>query len=384
MQKIIDIFHDIAKPFEKGNGLKEEFILRLLNEHDAKYIENIGIIVPSKKTKKITVTSHIDLIKKFNKSFRDSPSILIKDNILSGALDNTLTNAILILAIQELRSNGFAEDVEFVFTEGEETGFLGMKEYISRYGKNTFFINLDVTNDNWECFGSIEYDHPNFHICKQIEKTFSKEIGFTTERVNDDLCAVISSGGRGFSYCIPSKNEIHSFNNYTLIDKIEKYYNGLLFLIKDMDFSSYEHNIKNIQIYKALRYESEKQFLKKMKKRKEKILDKIKNKKKGRTIANMSDLEFVRDFDKFREEDTESVADRAIFVLQEYDINNRELFEFIRTEANYRSWITREDFLLVSFKKETYQVIDLLVGASLLEEDEIYKRWRFVRKVPKF
>jgi len=96
---IVECFKLLSLPFNNGSGLKEEFIIELLYEINihAYYDQDIGIVVPSLGRKKKVVSSHIDLIPKFNKIFSKEFSCEVKKDILSGALDNTLTNTILLI-----------------------------------------------------------------------------------------------------------------------------------------------------------------------------------------------------------------------------------------------------------------------------------------------
>ncbi len=277
MKEIVDIFDQICLPFDNGNGQKEEKFLELLEEHGAHYHEKVGIIVPTVNgvAPSKVIVSHMDLIPLFNKGFTNGRKYLLEkdelgEEILIGALDNSITNATLILAINELRRNGLAHDVEFVFTEGEEIDFLGMKEYLKIKSKDPFFINLDVTNDNYKRNSSVEYDYPNFHICKQLcEGLF--EAGYQKERVDDDFDAIKAVGGKGFSYCLPTMKNIHSYKNTTHVSKLKHYYDGLKFLITDLVVEEVEHNIVHHSIKKALKHKDFKSFKKAEKKLKKKI-----------------------------------------------------------------------------------------------------------------
>lgn len=277
MELLIQCFNEICLPFEEGNGPKEAKFLQLLEEHGAEYHEKIGIIVPTiggVEPVKVVV-SHMDLIPLFNKGFeKDRRYEIIQDenqeDVIVGALDNTITNAALLLAIQELRENGEAHDVEFVFTEGEEIGFLGMIEYLKQRSKEPFFINLDVTNDNAKKHASIEYDHPNYHVCKQIKDALGKA-GFQKERVDDDFDAIKRVGGKGFSYCLPTYKNIHSYKNSTHVSKLEPYYEGLKWLITSLDVSKREFNIIEHSIKKALYHDDYKSFKKAEKKLKKSL-----------------------------------------------------------------------------------------------------------------
>lgn len=250
-------FSSIAKPFYKGNpdysNSKENIVLELLKDFNASYVQGVGIIVPAVLPVTKVIISHIDLVGVFQHGFQEDRVFEIKniqdEDFLYGALDNTITNSFLINAIKELRNKGLAKDVEFVFTEGEETGFTGIREYMKNHfnrNRNPFCINLDVTNDNWDFNASIEFDRPDINICVQIEKALPGKCGFTHRRFPDDTGGVLQGGGNGFSYCIPTQNYCHTYDSRTLVSNIVPYYDGLLYLISDLDCSDYNYNTTSI------------------------------------------------------------------------------------------------------------------------------------------
>jgi len=95
-----------------------------------------------------------------------------------------------------------------------------------------FFINLDVTNDNWKHLTSVEMDEPIYEVIHFLKDKFE---GITTERVGDDLCEVVSAGYKGFSFCLPTKKTIHSWKNKTTLNHLETYINQLKYLIENSD-----------------------------------------------------------------------------------------------------------------------------------------------------
>lgn len=266
-KNIIQVFKDISKPFDNGKGEKEKVILDLLKPFNAVYEEDIGIIVPSTKETKVVVVSHIDLISTFNKGFAKDKvfSLAVDDKgiIISGALDNTITNAVVILALLRLKEEGKGEHIEFLFTEGEEIDLLGMKAYLKKYSNKPFFLNLDVTNDNQDKNVSLEYDKPSWKLSRQIKKLFKKEdisIGFTKERVGDDTDAVLAANGSGFSYCLPTFKTIHSYKNYTYVSNLEPYYRGLYAMLSELTFEEFDYDMKYSSFKKALKCKKKSEF----------------------------------------------------------------------------------------------------------------------------
>lgn len=257
MNNLYQQFKEIARPFNEGLNIlensKENIILNILKEYNPKYHDGIGIIVPAETENPTKIlVSHIDLVYPFQKGFSKGKDFAIvesengEDERMYGALDNTLTNAFLIIAIKELREVGLAKDIEFLFTEGEESGMTGMRNYmINKFpSKNDpFFINLDVTNDNQPYSGSIEFDYPCLSISREINENV-EDMGFTNYRFADDVSAIVGHTHKAFSYCIPTWNYCHTYESFTLVNKLQPYYNGLLYMIKDLDVSNYENDIK--------------------------------------------------------------------------------------------------------------------------------------------
>ncbi len=270
-QKIIEVFNYLCQTFDNGKGQKEANLLEILKDFNPIYVNNVGVIVPSVKETRMVCSSHIDLISKFQKGFEKEKKFKLVEEkgvpSVVGALDNTITNAILVLAIARLRKKGLAEDVEFVFTEGEETDMHGMDNYMKEKGTIPFYVNLDVTNDNIDFAGSVEYDRPSWEICKQLTKL---NAGFTTERVDDDLDVVMKRNGRGFSYCLPTFHLIHSYENSTPINKLAPYMDGLEFLLSCLDVSVSESNFKYLKISKAMKCDTLEEMLEKEAKKKAK------------------------------------------------------------------------------------------------------------------
>jgi len=256
MKNLYDMFTKVALPFSKGDDLsiktKEGMILHILDGLNGAYIERIGIIIPSlTKDPKKVIVSHIDLVHPFQSGFQIGKTFKVfeEEGVLMGALDNTLTNAFVLLAILELRNKGLAQDVEFLFTEGEESGMYGMSNYMNskhyNIEANPFFINLDVTNDNPAHNGSIEFDYPCLSICQEINDNCD-DLGFTEQRFADDTSVIIGKTQKAFSYCIPTWNYCHTYESYTKVEKLQPYYDGLIYLIDKLNVSNYQNDINSI------------------------------------------------------------------------------------------------------------------------------------------
>jgi hypothetical protein len=245
-QKIIELFSEIAKPFkDKEGGPKQEIIQAWLNERGLRneYIPGVGKVINQVDNPRVILVSHMDLIKKFQKGFEENKVYEIiqskkgKD-LIQGALDNTITNAVALLALEHIVGEGIA-DIEVVLTEGEEVGMVGMTNYIKMFpdkSSNTFFVNLDVTNEGWGKHFSVEYDKPNYHMLKQVQGILSEHKSFFTgSRVCDDIDAVNSADCCGFSYCLPTKDIIHSYKNKARVDSLSGYLEGLIKILINLD-----------------------------------------------------------------------------------------------------------------------------------------------------
>lgn len=227
MENIENRFNQIALTTE--NFAKQQMILDLLVDFNPEYIEGMGIIIRGGNK---VIVSHFDLVSPFERGFEEGRTIIVTETEVIGALDNTITNAILINNILEF---GIPEDTTILFTDFEETGLRGMAAFMKSRNdiEDLFFINLDVTDDNWDFNCSIEYDHPNIAICKEINNGIGIEAGFTDQRFTDDLSAVIYNGGDGFSYCLPTKEYCHTYKSNTTVEKTTEYAKGLHYLVQD-------------------------------------------------------------------------------------------------------------------------------------------------------
>lgn len=272
MEKIYKRFKEIAKPMTHGLVLdtssKEGTILKILEKYNAYYEQGIGIIVPSiTETPTKVLVSHYDLVGNFNNGFAVDKNFIIADaiynkdfmqsnmlnenpqvngNFIIGALDNTITNAFLIEAIIELRENNQAEDIMFLFTDYEESGLRGMSSFMDKIHpklNDPFYINLDVTNDNQDFNGSIEFDYPCISIAKEILNNLSS-VGLTHQRFTDDTSAITYKTPKAFSYCIPTFEYCHTYASAALTKTIEPYYEGLKYLITTLKVDKYENDLQ--------------------------------------------------------------------------------------------------------------------------------------------
>lgn len=241
--EVLEITKEISRAYypERG-GPKGAAILNWIIRNlpfGVEYIPEIGIIVASEEilpvkeeiSVDLMVVSHFDLIRSFNKAFEQVgwEAFKIGEKNIKGPLDNTITNAALLWSLKN--GSVFRESKNWIvlFSQEEEEGFIGMRKFLERFGVAAkFFVNLDVTNEGWGKFHSIEYDKP--HLEPFFAMAANKEIAasspgihFTENREGDDLDAVLWHGGIGFSYCLPTKGTIHSIKNKASKRSVEEY-----------------------------------------------------------------------------------------------------------------------------------------------------------------
>lgn len=260
-EKILETFGLFCQPYkdEKG-GPKLEAVSNFLENISKEWVPGIGLIVNKQENPKKVVVSHMDLIKTFRKGFAENKTFEIVDGEVVGALDNTITNAVLAEIIIELRDTDALQDIEFLFSEGEEVGMIGMKNYLKAHKQRVekaFFINLDVTNEGYDKHVSLEYDKPNFSVIKQFQRLIGEHSHFTGDRVCDDTDAIIRADCHGLSVCLPTSNTIHSYKNKCRIESLSIYKEALKILILDgeFDYNEIKSDIKANQVEISLEHD---------------------------------------------------------------------------------------------------------------------------------
>lgn len=237
--KIINLFERIALPMSnKEGGAKVDEIIKFLSENGIKsrYVPGQGILANEVSEPEKVLMAHIDLIPLFQRGFSLEPRNIYSlkvnkkgDEVIVGALDNTICNAVALLAFVKLFNEGKIPNVTLFLPEGEEVGLIGSSAYIKENLdrlQNTFFVNLDVTNEGWDKSVSIEYDRPNFEILKILQQNL-ENCHFTRYRVCDDTDSVNEADLAGLSFCLPTKGVIHSYKNKAKTKILEPYFNML-------------------------------------------------------------------------------------------------------------------------------------------------------------
>lgn len=242
-EKILELFTTLCKGYkdEDPNSPKLLAIQDWMKERGMtyNYIPDVGLFsnIDIHNPPKIIIMAHIDLIPLFSKGFENNRMPVITDTHVIGGLDNTICNAVALLVFEELIKRSVT-NVGLFLSEGEEVGCDGARNflrYTRKFLQNTFFVNLDVTNEGYGLSGSFEYDEPNPAICRQLVNQFKDTMFYTQERVCDDTDMVNAAELNGFSYCLPTKDNIHSYKNKAKLKSLEPYAEGLLWLAQHLD-----------------------------------------------------------------------------------------------------------------------------------------------------
>ena len=245
---VLEMFSAIAKT--TSDNQKQDEIMSICSNLGLEVlnIKDAGIYVSNKDSQfdiDLLFVSHFDLVPTFERGFAKNKDFFVDDNgTVSGALDNTLTNAALLQAVIE---NGcLPKNVGILFTDGEESGLWGMKNFFKylkglslfeSFKENIFFVNLDVTNDQYDKDISIEYD------CKTVldeECKFLNELdvnlGIQHNRFLDDTTAILSAGCQGYSACIPTQNYCHIYDSSTTEMKVSEFTRFLIMRMNGGNF----------------------------------------------------------------------------------------------------------------------------------------------------
>lgn len=208
--------------------------------------EDAGVVIPARTKAKKLIISHIDLVSNFERGFAAGKTFSLvpfdaETLTIQGGLDNGITNSFLCAVIDELGE--LPEDVEILFSLGEESGLTGVAEFMSSkpesYFDGLFVVNLDVTNANFGSAASIEFDFEDPVISERLNSQL-EDIGITRDRFCDDTDEVLNWTKAAFSYCIPTDEYCHTYQSYALVEKFPAYFEGLRKIITEVDFSDYD------------------------------------------------------------------------------------------------------------------------------------------------
>ncbi len=408
-EEIIELFKSIALPFKDfEGGPKLDKIIEICGKMNipCEYIKDKGLFINKCKKPKIMIISHIDLIGKFRKGFAENkiceiidsndPDNKSKKELIIGGLDNTITNAVGILVIKELLKNH--SDITLFLSIGEEVGSTGVKNYLKakKNASNTFYINLDVTNEGWNKNGSVEYDKPNFYILNQLKEILKdNNIFFTGERVGDDIDAVNRFDCQGFSYCLPTKDTIHSYKNKAITDTLVPYAEALYKMVNELKFEeSCVSDFRSYYFEQVINYSKEefKKFLEERKTMESRSMDHRQSSFDftyyGGNPFGMEGYEFEDDtsyqeeleplyigsknpFDNNSEKindilianldfgNSDSIANRISSILSIYEIKSEKIYSFIYDKLNKMEEFTLDELESVCKTWNKYGELEL-------------------------
>jgi hypothetical protein len=292
-QEIINLFQKISKYTEDTNFSEKEIeITNWLKENKIayQYFPGIGLVINPIENPSNILVSHIDLIPKFQKGYKEGKTFKETEKYIKGALDNTLTNAIALIAIKELLKEGHNK-TELILSEYEETTSLGIENYLKYFKervKNAVFINLDITNEGFGKDASIEFDKPNFESIQILKETLSEyKIHYTHNREFDDADKILEFDKIVYTHGLPTKDNIHSFKNKALKEKIVPYLDSVKEVLKTFFLPSEKNEIPGYLLNKALEHDTYNEF----KKETEKI-----NERREIEWQNVSREEYEEDY----------------------------------------------------------------------------------------
>lgn len=313
-----NMLSQMAKPHTQIDSPKIEAISNVLKNLNMYYVYHPKIGIIASKNKRFIATfdfsyislivmSHIDIVKEYNNQALFDELVIqmqqatkyepyelsnkyiddIKGYIIKGALDNVITNALLLSFIDtrvNVYENSNIDDILFLFTIGEECpeqrGFQepnGAKKFFKKYHnqilKNKICVlNLDVTSREYNGFyqsaksfdedkllsAAIEYDHTlwdyrldptkgyKFSTLKPLNYFQRGHVlafcDYGKDGTSDDLEEATNYKIWGITLGLFTEGTIHKLNNYTTFSKIDKYF----YIMHDLIF---ELKRKRLKIY---------------------------------------------------------------------------------------------------------------------------------------
>ena len=220
---ILRLYNRVALPYRTGViRAKADAIVRIAEAcgRAARYDPDVGVVVEATSSPRAAVVCHMDLCEEFYAGFWTGRTLRLEGDRLEGALDNTLPNAVLL---HLLESGRMPDDVTLVFTNDEERGSAAAYRFARASGLKAF-LNLDVTARFKKLDASVEYDAPCAEVLSEVWGLLGTDrVGYTPHRDPDDMDALLRAGGNGFSFCLPTKKEIHSYRNRTTVGQVLGY-----------------------------------------------------------------------------------------------------------------------------------------------------------------
>ncbi len=241
LEKLAVLNYDNGKQFTRKDRLIQ--IENILKDTEYKKLNSDGLFELYAKgdnlpEKIVLVSSHIDCKDTITKCFVEKYS----DEFLLGTFDNLVTNAIIVSLMIENKLN---ENIVIAFTgdeEEESTGAYDVIDFLENSGKKVFSVVLDVTDMGWDekasftiennfwdefsgesvidiasksllnwCFVPSDVDDIPYYV---PEKNVIYQEAEPDESWDYDEMDI-----ECFSFCIPTKGEMHSDNGIFLREK---------------------------------------------------------------------------------------------------------------------------------------------------------------------
>ncbi len=229
------INHDINGQFVQGEIQKLELIEELLKDTDYK-VTVIGLCyLYSKKPiiemegSVIVISSHIDTHKHITRPFSE----IREEKKLCGTYDNSITNAAVLTLMLE---NRLPDNVVIAFTGNEEYGMKGAKDLCKYLRDSKTCANVIVTDVTFRGYEgkntfSLENSCNSGMWTRQVKEVMNKSDFKWKLEMNyedDETCVYGSNGFECFSFCIPTKGEMHDNSGLkTRVSSYNKYIEAL-------------------------------------------------------------------------------------------------------------------------------------------------------------
>lgn len=229
------INHDINGKFVQGETQRLDLVEDLLKETDYK-LTAIGLChlysklplaeIPEPIT---VISSHIDTHRHITEPFSE----IREEKKLYGTYDNSITNAAVLTLMLE---NRLPDSVVVAFTGNEEYGMKGAKDlgdYLLDERIHAHVIVTDVTDRGYKGKNAFSLEnscHSNKWTSRVKDVMHNSGVKWKLEDnyEDDETCAYSRHGFECFSFCIPTKGEMHDNSGLkTRISTYNKYIEAL-------------------------------------------------------------------------------------------------------------------------------------------------------------
>lgn len=229
------INHDANGQFLSGKTQRLDLIKELLGETEYQLTE-IGLchLYSKRPIKEISepltvISSHVDTHREITKPFSE----MREERKLYGTYDNSITNAAVLTLMLE---NRLPDTVVVAFTGNEEYGMQGasdLSEYLNDERIHANVIVTDVTHRGYKGKNAFSFEnscHSDIWTMKVKDAMHKSDFTWKLEDNygDDETYAYSRHGLECFSFCIPTKGQMHSNAGLkTRISTYDKYIEAL-------------------------------------------------------------------------------------------------------------------------------------------------------------